>query len=331
MYTKIISALFLMCTIFLMSCDREIYMTTPGNLVPKTVDDDLSIPAISINGTKLHAETYGDPRNPMVIVLHGGPGGDYRYLLRCKQFATQGYFVVFYDQRGSGLSRRHDKSIYTLDINIQDLQQVIRYYRKSNDQKVFLLGHSWGAMLATSYINAHPHEIAGVILAEPGGFVWNDIKDYVSRTHEVALNTELLNDATYLDQFITGKENEHEILDYKLALLSASDGSKESPLGNEGPLPFWRYGAVVNNALFDLGSHQNFDWISHLNTYQTKVCFVYSENNKAYGLDHALKVSGAYPQVQLFKVNGAGHDMLSFDTGWQNVYPVALNYLNSLK
>jgi proline iminopeptidase len=313
------------------SCDREIYITTPGYLVPKTVDEESSLPAITLNGTKLHAESFGNPQHPIIIVLHGGPGGDYRYLLRCKQFSTQGYYVVFYDQRGAGLSRRHDKSSYTLDVNIQDLRQVIQYFRKSNDQKVFLLGHSWGAMLATSYINAYPGDIAGAILAEPGGLVWKDIKDYVGRTRDVALTSELLNDATYLDQFITGKENDHEILDYKLALLSASDGSKASPLGNEGPLPFWRYGAVVNNALFDLGEHQGVDWISNLKAFQTKVLFVYSEFNKAYGPDHALRVSGAYPQVQLFKVNGAGHDMLSFDTGWQNFYPVALTYLNALK
>jgi len=61
------------------------------------------------------------------------------------------------------------------------------------------------------------------------------------------------------------------------------------------------------------------------------VLFIYSERNKAYGLAHAQKVSSAFSNVQLFKVNDAGHDMMSFPAGWNNFYPVALGYLNSLR
>jgi pimeloyl-ACP methyl ester carboxylesterase len=56
-----------------------------------------------VNASKFHAETFGHPTGKMLVILHGGPGGDYRSLLNCKQFADHGYYVVFYDQRGSGL------------------------------------------------------------------------------------------------------------------------------------------------------------------------------------------------------------------------------------
>jgi proline iminopeptidase len=113
--------------------------------------------------------------------------------------------------------------------------------------------------------------------------------------------------------------------------MASTEGNKDSPLGNEGPLPFWRHGAIVNLALLDLGEKEKPNWTTHLHQYTTRVLFVYSERNRAYGLAHAQKVSSAYPNVELFKVNGAGHDMLSFPTGWNNFFPVALNYLNSLK
>jgi proline iminopeptidase len=312
------------------SCTKGRLINEEGNLVPLTVEKDLLLPAISVNGSKFHAETFGNPANKMLVILHGGPGSDYRYLLNCKVFANNGYYVVFYDQRGSGLSKRHNKSSYSVQLMIDDLREVIAYYKTSASQKVFLLGHSWGAILATAYINQYPQAVNGVVLAEPGGFKWQDIKDYVNRARDIRFTSEVLNDSFFLDQFITGKEDEHAILDYKLGLLAAADGAKDNPTGNEAVLPFWRAGSVVNKALFDIGEKEKPDWTTHLKSFTTKVLFAYSEKNRAYGLSHAQLVSAAYPNVQLEKINGAGHDFISFPTGWANFYPIALNYLNSL-
>lgn len=320
----------LLLSFFFFSCTKEFKINEEGNLVPKTVELDASLPAITVNGSKFHAETFGNPANKMLVILHGGPGSDYRYLLNCKEFANQGYFVVFYDQRGSGLSKRYSKQSYTIQVMINDLAAVIAHYRTSQSQKVFLLGHSWGAMLATAFINQHPTSINGVVLGEPGGFKWQDIKDYVARAQDFRFTSETLNDAAYLEQFMTGNENQQAILDYKFGLMASADGAKDSPLGNDGPLPFWRSGAVVNRALFDIGEREKPDWTTNLHKFSTKVFFAYSERNKAYGLAHAQMVSSAYPNVQLEKINGAGHDFISFPTGWANFFPLALTYLNSL-
>lgn len=321
----------LVVLISLWGCTKENSIKDEGNLVPETVEKDPNLPSISVNGTQFHAETYGNPDSAMVVVLHGGPGSDYRHLLNCKAIANHGYHVVFYDQRGSGLSKRHNKSTYSIQLMLDDLSAVIAHYRKSPAQKVFLLGHSWGAILATAFIDKYPTAIAGVILAEPGGFIWEDIEAYVNRARDIKITSELISDFLYSDQFITGKKDEHAILDYKYGLLSSAEGNKDNPIGDEGPLLFWRQGAIVNQALFEIGDREKPNWTLHLNQFQTKVLFVYSEHNRAYGLAHAQKVSSAYSNVQLFKVNGAGHDMLSFPTGWSNFYPVAINYLNSLK
>lgn len=320
----------LICTT-LAACTKQRQINEEGNLVPKTVEFDPSVPAISVNGTKLHSEAFGNPADPMVIVLHGGPGGDYRYLLNCKAFANNNYYVVFYDQRGSGLSKRHPASDYNVQVMLDDLSAVIAHYRTAPDQKVFLLGQSWGAMLATAFMNKYPTAINGAILAEPGGLKWKDIKDYVSRSQDFGFASEASGDAAYLDQFITGTKDQHAVLDYKFMVWASTENYENSPLGNEGSLPVWRSGAVVNAALFDVGEKEKPDFTTNLSQYTTKVLFVYSERNKAYGLAHAQKVSAPFPNVQLFKVNDAGHDMISFPAGWNNFYPVALSYLNSLR
>ena len=74
----------------------------------------------------------------------------------------------------------------------------------------------------------------------------------LNKSHSFSILGELSNDATYMDQFITGKENQHEILDYKLAMLA----SKNDITGDNDTEPgsFWRPGAVINSALFEIGT-----------------------------------------------------------------------------
>jgi proline iminopeptidase len=307
------------------SCDT-IEWDEPGALVPPTVDEDPALPSISVNGTRLHAETFGNPDDPMIVVLHGGPGGDYRSLLKCSKFAVDGFFVVFYDQRGSGLSRRHNKEIYTPQLFIDDLGAVIRHYRKPN-QKVILMGQSWGAMLATGYVNQHPGDVSGVVLSEPGGFTWRDAEAYIKRFKSPNFFDETSNDFLYLDQFITA--DSHNKLDYKAAIQTAAEFAPGNKLGNPGPSPFWRSGAVCATAAFDYARKHGFDFTTNLGQCTTRVLFAYSELNTAYGSAHAQMVSSAYPNVQLVQINGTGHEIPCF--GWEAFYPVVKTYLNSIR
>jgi proline iminopeptidase len=311
--------------------EGELNPNKSGLLVPKTVVDNPALPSIKINGILLHSEAFGNLNNPILLILHGGPGNDYRYMLNCKKFVDDGFYVVFYDQRGSGLSQRMSKESYKITDMEEEVGGVINHYRKSPNQKVYILGHSWGGILATAYINANPTKVNGAIIAEPGGLIWQDVKDYVGRTQKFNFTSEGLNDATYIDQFLTGDEDQHEILDYKFSLFAAADSRSDSPIGNVGKQLYWRFGSVVSSALLDLGEKEKPNWTTNLSQYRTKVLFVYSQNNTAYGEAHAKKVSSAYPNVQLALTKDAGHDMIDDVRGWQNFYPVAKAYLNSLK
>lgn len=314
---------------FLLGCEEEKQIDQPGNLVPKTVDQDISLPSISVNGTQLHAEVFGDPNNPMLVFLHGGPGSDYRSSLNIKQLADDGYYVVFYDQRGSGLSKRHDQNSYFVQLVLDDLTDVIDYYRTSNSQKVFLFGHSWGAMVAAAYVNSYPNRISGVILAEPGGLNKKLLDEYGESSRKLELFSETTSNLFYLDQFLTGKENEHEILDYKMGIATSFSYAKGNDEGIEGPSPFWRMGTAVLNGFIDISENDGFDFTTHLDLYETKVLFLYGEMNKSYGLKFAQKEAAFFPSSEIAEVKGTGHEMIYFK--WENVHPLVLNYLNSLK
>jgi proline iminopeptidase len=328
MKSKFYLLAFVLTTIFF-SCTKEKQINDSGNLVMKTVEENLTLPSISVNGTKLHAETFGNPTDPMVIFLHGGPGADYRNGLNVKQLSTNGFYVIFYDQRGAGLSKRHNRASYNMDLILDDLDAIITYYKTSNSQKVFLFGHSWGGILAGGFINKYPSKINGVIFAEPGGFTYDEIKKYIEKSRSLSLGSETTSDALYVDQFITGKENQHAILDYKYNISSSFTYAKGNATGIEGPSPFWRYGAETFNGLIDFADKNGLDITKNLNQFTPKVLFLYSENNKAYGLTSAENQAKFFQNKQISKVSGTGHEMIFFK--WNTIYPIALNYLNSLK
>lgn len=325
-------------TIFtlLFSCTDGRLIDESGNLVPKTVDQDSSLPSINANGALLHSEAFGPENGTLVIALHGGPGGDYRYLLNCKDLAAQGSRVIFYDQRGSGLSQRFPKQSYTSlraeapDLMYEELKSVIAHYQKSPNQKVILLGHSWGAMLASGYAGKYPNAVQGLIVCEPGGLKWNDVKDYVKESRSFKLWSEILNDATYMDQFISGKEDQHAILDYKMSMLSSKNDITGE--GDFDPSISWRSGAVIMDALFDIGDQYKTDFSKGLQNYNAPVLFFYSERNKAYPDSWAQKITSAYNHVERVKISTVGHDgIITNQNAWNSqTKPKIINFINSL-
>ena len=131
----------------------------------ETVDLDESLPSITLNGYKFHAETMGSEDKPVIIALHGGPGGDYRNLLPIAPLSDD-YRLVFYDQRMTGLSSRKFDGPLDLESYFDDLDAFVDHY--GNGRKVILLGHSWGAMMASGYIGMHPEKVEKIIMIEPG-------------------------------------------------------------------------------------------------------------------------------------------------------------------
>lgn len=313
-------------SIFLISSCSDAYKTSDeAVLVPPTVMEDASLSAISILGVSLHSEAFGNATDPMIVVLHGGPGADYRSQLNYKDLVQDGFYVVFYDQRGSGLSERLDADQYPeVQIYVDELEAVIAYYRQSMDQKIILAGHSWGAMLATAYIDQNPNTIDGVILAEPGGFTWEQTETYISKTRSLKLGDEATNDFVYQDQFITG--DDHNTLDYKMALSLAGDVQT----GDIAPPSFWRYGYVCNSSSIDLAINypEQMDFTKNVKSHENKILFAYSELNPSYGKEHAELLAASLNEVEIVEIKDCGHEIPEF--GWNNFYPVIKSYLDHI-
>lgn len=105
---------------------------------------------------------------PPIIFVHGGPGvsdleADSRYF---GQLNRLGNDVYAYDQVGAGFSSRlRDPTGYTLARNVGDLEAIRRII---GAPKVILIGHSYGAAVASYYAGHYPGHVSRLILSSPG-------------------------------------------------------------------------------------------------------------------------------------------------------------------
>lgn len=288
------------------SCEKS-KMDDLDTVVLQTVETNAELPSIYINGTLLHSEAFGNSNDPMIIAIHGGPGGDYRSILNLKEFTNEAFYVVFYDQRGSGLSQRHDaeENVFSVELFVSDLDAIINYYG-SNDvsQEIYLIGHEWGALIATAYVNQHPEKISGLILNEPEVFS-TYISDYKSEINGFIKYTD-----------------EHEISDRELMLEMNSNQHGQT-------IPYWRYGAVCKSEMTKYLEEAPLNIISRINEYTPKVLVCYSDKNGTVNEAQAKQVGEVFNQSEVIKIENCSSCIPH--EAWVDYQPKAMEYLNELQ
>ncbi len=116
---------------------------------------------------------HGGAKTPLVV-LNGGPGFDHGYLLTSEAWDKLAAHrtVVFYDQRGTGRSGelKPGESCTVAD-QVADLEAL---RAKLGVERIDLLGHSWGGLLAMAYAIRHPEHVAHIVLCDSSAPKWSD-------------------------------------------------------------------------------------------------------------------------------------------------------------
>jgi len=117
---------------------------------------------VDVSGGRIWYRVVGSGPGTPLLLLHGGPGVPSVYLKPLEALADERP-VVFYDQLGSGQSDRpKDRSLWTIERFVNEIGQV-RQALGLNE--IHLYGHSWGAMLAASYMLTRPSGVRSLVLA----------------------------------------------------------------------------------------------------------------------------------------------------------------------
>ncbi|WP_312117592.1 alpha/beta fold hydrolase [Brevibacillus reuszeri] len=123
-----------------------------------------------INGTKLYFDVQGAElvpvngtwkKKPVCFVVHGGPGGEHTGFKPFLSPLSEQMQLIYIDQRGCGRSERGPQSTYTLENNVEDLEALRLYLGL---EKVVVLGHSYGGMVAQSYAIRYPESVSALLL-----------------------------------------------------------------------------------------------------------------------------------------------------------------------
>lgn len=125
------------------------------------------IPIQTPKGT-FHVWTKRVGNNPRikVLLLHGGPGVTHEYFEAVDSFfPAAGIEYYFYDQLGSYYSEQpNDPDLWDVPRFVEEVEQV-RQALGLNKDNFYLLGHSWGGLLATEYALKYPQHLKGLIIS----------------------------------------------------------------------------------------------------------------------------------------------------------------------
>jgi pimeloyl-ACP methyl ester carboxylesterase len=106
-----------------------------------------------------------DTRNPLLLYLHGGPGGAHLSLAPYYAGELERHFtVVHWDQRGAGASCDGvDPATLTLDRIVSDAIELAVRLRARFGQPLVLLGHSWGSLVGVVAVKRRPDLFAAYV------------------------------------------------------------------------------------------------------------------------------------------------------------------------
>ena len=141
------------------------------------------VPIQTPRGTfKVWTKRFGNNPRIRLLLLHGGPGATHEYFEGFESFLpAEGIEFIYYDQLGSAYSDQpSDESLWTTERFVDEVEQVRQALGLDRDN-FYLLGHSWGGILATEYALAHQEHLKGLVISN----MMMSIPDYNRYANEV--------------------------------------------------------------------------------------------------------------------------------------------------
>lgn len=288
--------------------------------VSNTVEQDPSIPHITLDGITMHVETYGDDTNPVVIVLHGGPGNDFKYLLDLKPLSDN-YFLIFYDQRGTGLSPRIPGDEISLENFIKDLANLADHYGRG--EQVNIIGHSWGGMLASAFIAKHPEKVNKLVLGEPGPLTAELASKYNSDMN-LELSWELIVHLgkSYFKSLHVDEIDDQAQGDFFFQTFSMDTSVSNHPLAgyfcnrniSDLNMDYWRHSGTTSYQVMFKGMQDADNQMNigvGADVFTNKILLLAGDCNELIGPDFQRQQLKLFYDIEMVIIEDAGHFMFS--------------------
>jgi proline iminopeptidase len=170
---------------------------------------------------KVWTKRFGNNPKIKVLLLHGGPGGDHEFFESFESFLPQeGIEFIYYDQLGSYRSDKPtDTALWTTERFVGEVEQV-RQALHLDSSNFYLLGHSWGGILAMEYALKYQQHMKGLIVSNmmsscPAYAAYN--KDVLQKKMDTKIvdsilyfeKTKTTNNPRYMNLLLNNYYNKH--------------------------------------------------------------------------------------------------------------------------
>jgi proline iminopeptidase len=261
------------------------------------------------DGARLYYRVEGSGSDT-VVAIHGGPGVDLESLRADFAPLTARHTVIFYDQRGAGLSELPaDTTRLFFPRQLADLDAVRRFFRL---ERMALVAHSYGPLLAASYALAHPDRVSRMVLLGPvpprRGDFWR----------RFALNVNARLDSTQRARMAEARarltdpkaDTRQACRDYwAIAMIPRlADASALGKIRSDlcaAPPEAIRYGLSVTNRVV-MGSVGDWDLRAGLEDLRVPTLVIHGEQ-ESIPMDLVEEWVTALPDARLLRVPGAAH------------------------
>ena len=119
-----------------------------------------------VGNFKVWTKKFGDNPRIKVLLLHGGPAMTHEYMESFESFFPKvGFEMYEYDQLGSYYSDQpNNDSLWTTPRFVEEVEQVRQALHLDKDN-FYLLGNSWGGILAMEYALKYQSHLKGLIIS----------------------------------------------------------------------------------------------------------------------------------------------------------------------
>ena len=306
------------------------WMQKPMYEVGMAAQKDFSIPEqtkekywIVEPGIDLYYQTQGNGKTP-VLVIHGGPGSPFEEPIAALDSLGEQYTFYYYHQRGCGNSthpidtfesKNYGENVTLLDEKLglaAQLADIERIRIILGEEKLILMGHSFGGLIASLYAAEFPEHVEKMVLISPAemiimpppeGGLYESIAPYLSE-EEIDEYQAYIKD--YLNFGNIFQYSEDQLIERTLKFSSYYEKALEAkgqiiPESNEGTqiggwMPFALY--------FGIGAKN--DFTPYLERIDAPVLIIHGEDDFQ-TVNVSYLYANALPNAEVKTIANAGH------------------------
>ena len=188
--------------------------------VPFVQENEAADKVIQLDGMNFHYLEWGDPANPLILMLHGNSQQAHSWDFVSLALSNH-YHSIVLDQRGHGDSDWAPGGDYSVEAQQKDLDAFVQALSLNNFN---LIGHSMGGRNACVWASRHPNTLKSLVIVDTGPDTQRRGQDRMRRFRELPDELDTFEEFVRRVQEYTGRSEEQTLGALKYSIRQRADG-----------------------------------------------------------------------------------------------------------